>query len=158
MGIEEFKQALGGEIVGRTGDSWWECLECPNGSGTSTAPYLAMAALYRHRRECHSNKKKGNQMPASNTRECFTACVGQKIIGVLFDALPNSRTDIAIGTKTLVFEDGSGLTISSGGSFWMENENEVKKAVKAKWSELQSTVQTLEAVLKLAEGLGLSDD
>lgn len=89
-------------------------------------------------------------MPASNTRDCFSEFIGQKVVGCLFDALPVSRRDIASGTKTLVFEDGRGLTISSKGTFWIESKNEVDSAIRAKKQELAATQKEIAGVLELA--------
>jgi hypothetical protein len=52
----------------------------------------------------------------SNTFECFRDVIGLKVVGVLKDAMPPSRRDLAAGTKTLVFEDGTGLTFAPNGS------------------------------------------
>ena len=68
-------------------------------------------------------------MAASNTKECFRECVGKKVVGVLFDVMPLGRSDLSIGTKTLLFDDGSGLTISSKGTFWSQRPKEVKLAI-----------------------------
>lgn len=93
------------------------------------------------------------KIPTSNTRECFSEFIGQRVIGALFDAFPVSRRDLAGGTKTLVFEDGRGLTIASNGSFWVENPDEVRRAVDSKTRELQKAGNEIEAVLKLAGAL-----
>ncbi len=69
-------------------------------------------------------------MVASNTKDCFRVCVGKSIKGVLFDALPVSRDDLADGTKTLVFEDGTGLTVASNGAFWLESEKDIERAIE----------------------------
>lgn len=87
---------------------------------------------------------------ASNTKDCFRACVGLKCVGVLFDALPNSNRGLAAGTKTLVFEGGWGLTISSNGSFWTESVEEVHRAVERKREELKSVSRDLQDVIDLA--------
>jgi hypothetical protein len=90
-------------------------------------------------------------MPAgSNSRECFTEFIGQRVVGVLFDALPLHHRDIADGTKTLVFEDGRGLTITARGSFWVSTADEVQRAVKRKVRDLKATESEIQAVLDLA--------
>lgn len=89
-------------------------------------------------------------MAASNTKDCFKEVIGKSVIGVLFDALPVGRHDLAQGTKTLVFDDGTGLTISSNGSFWRENAEDVKRAIDIKGQELAATKDCIEAVLALA--------
>jgi hypothetical protein len=86
----------------------------------------------------------------ANTDECFSICIGRRVIGVLFDALPVNRRDIAAGTKTLVFEDGYGLTISSAGSFWTEDKDEIARAIRYKREELSKTSAEIEGVLALA--------
>ena len=90
-------------------------------------------------------------MTASNTKDCFRECVGKKIKGVLFDALPNGgRRDLSNGTKTLVFDDGSGLTISSNGSFWRENVEEVSQAIQRKRADLEDNERDIKDVLTAA--------
>lgn len=89
-------------------------------------------------------------MPAANTRECFSEFMGQKVVGVLFDALPWSRKDIARGTKTLVFEDGRGLTISSKGTYWIESADDVARAIRRRQDDLAQTERELLGTLALA--------
>lgn len=90
-------------------------------------------------------------MAASNTKDCFRECVGKKIKGVLFDALPNgSRRDLSDGTKTLVFNDGTGLTISASGTFWRENAEEVSRAIQRKRTELEDNGRDIKDVLTAA--------
>lgn len=91
--------------------------------------------------------------PASNTRECFSEFIGQRVIGVLFNALPLGRKDIASGGKTLVFEDGRGLTIAANGTFWVESAADVKRAVQWRQDELNTTRREIADVLKLAGAL-----
>lgn len=92
--------------------------------------------------------------PTGNTRECFTEFIGQRVLGVLFDAFPLHRRDIAEGTKTIVFEDGRGLTITSRGSFWVVTADEVSRAVQRKARDLKATEAEIQAVLDLAGALG----
>lgn len=89
-------------------------------------------------------------MPASNTKDCFREFVGKKVKGVLFDALPVSDRSLANGNKTLIFEDGRGLTISNNGSFWIENEKEIGRAIELKKDELESNRKDIEDVLVAA--------
>lgn len=91
-------------------------------------------------------------MVASNTKDCFRACVGKRVKGVLFDALPASRSDLSAGTKTLIFEDGSGLTIASNGSFWPENVEDIRRAVARKRDELEAVKGEISEVLAVADG------
>ena len=89
-------------------------------------------------------------MPASNTRECFSEFVGQEVIGVLFDACPPNRRDLASGTKTLVFTDGRGLTIASSGSYWIESMSDVARAIRYQKDKLDRTQADIAGVLALA--------
>jgi hypothetical protein len=91
-----------------------------------------------------------NDMAASNTHDCFREFVGQKVIGLLFSALPWNRRDLAAGTKTLIFEDGRGLTIASNGSYWIESVEDVDTAVKYRQKELLATQRELAEVIELA--------
>ena len=94
--------------------------------------------------------KKKTYTATSNTHECFSICVGRKVVGVLFDALPLSRRDLATGNKTLVFEDGYGLTISSSGSDWTETRDDVAAAIRRKRDDLGRNQREIEQVLSLA--------
>jgi hypothetical protein len=85
----------------------------------------------------------------SNTPACFEEFIGQKVIGCLFDALP-VRGREAAGSKTLIFEDGRGLTISSTGSYWIERVEDVRSAVTAAQRRLARTKRQIEGVLDLA--------
>ena len=87
----------------------------------------------------------------SNTDECFSICVGRRVVGVLFGALPLSNAAIARGTRTLVFEDGYGLTISNKGTYWTETKDDVARAIARKRDELGRTQRELEQVLQLAD-------
>ena len=89
-------------------------------------------------------------MTASNTKECFRECVGKTVKGVLFCALPINDRDIASRTKTLVFDDGTGLTFSDNGSFWPEHASDVRRAVERKRDELNATKGEIAGVLALA--------
>lgn len=92
-------------------------------------------------------------MVASNTKDCFRECVGKKVVGVLFGALPVGDADIDSRTKTLVLDDGRGLTISSNGSFWIDSADDVRRAVKKKRDELNATEGEIAEVLALAGSL-----
>jgi hypothetical protein len=91
-------------------------------------------------------------MVASNTKDCFRECVGKRVKGVLFDALPVDRGCLAAGTKTLIFEDGSGLTITSDGSFWLEDRKEIQRAVDYRRMELEKTKAEIAEVIAAADG------
>lgn len=89
-------------------------------------------------------------MPAANTKECFSEFIGQKVVGVLFDAVPVSRMDLAIGNKTLIFEDGRGLTISSKGTYWIETAEDIAAAARKTARHLRDVEKHLAGVLDLA--------
>lgn len=91
---------------------------------------------------------------ASNTFDCFRECVGKRVVGVMRDAMPPSRRDLAAGTKTLVFDDGSGLTITSHGTFWLEVAADIQRAVDQRRDELKRTQADIQDVLLLAGSPG----
>ena len=92
-------------------------------------------------------------MPASNTRDCFREFVGQRLVGLLFDALPVYRDDLARGTKTMLFEDGRGLTFGDNGSYWIDSAADVKRAVDRRLGELRRTEADIREVLAAAEAV-----
>lgn len=95
---------------------------------------------------------RGRRMsPAANTRDCFSEFIGQRVVGVLFDALPAHRHDIARGTKTLIFEDGRGLTMSSTGAYWIERAEDVRASIFATERRLAATKREIDGVLELAK-------
>lgn len=89
-------------------------------------------------------------MTASNTKECFRECVGMRIKGVLFDALPLRRPDLSAGSRTLVFEDGSGLTIAANGSFWREPAREIDRAIDEMRAKLEANKALIQDTLTAA--------
>ena len=89
-------------------------------------------------------------MTTSNTKECFRECIGKTIAGVLFDALPLTRTDLSSGNKTIVFTDGTGLTISATGNYWPESKGEIEEAVRRLQLRLRDTEREIKSVLDLA--------
>lgn len=89
-------------------------------------------------------------MPASNTKEAIRELVGRRIIGVMFDALPLNDRKLQAGNKTLIFEDGTGFTFNTTGSFWLETSNDIGRAVAVVRSQLEATQQELAGVLELA--------
>lgn len=89
-------------------------------------------------------------MTASNTKDCFREFVGKRVKGVLFDAFPMGRRDLNAGSKTLVFEDGRGLTIAQNGSFWIESAEDVKRAVSAVLEKAKATRKEIKGLLALA--------
>lgn len=91
-------------------------------------------------------------MTTSNTKDCFREFLGKTVKGVLFNALPWNRTDLAKGTKTLIFDDGRGLTIASNGSFWVDDAEEVRRAINERTIELRKTQEEISEVLSAAGG------
>lgn len=87
----------------------------------------------------------------ANVRDCFTGCVGRTVVGVLFDALPVNRPELASGSKTLVFDDGMGLTVR-GTAFWVDSAADVQRAIGHRAAELERATAELQAVLALASG------
>lgn len=96
--------------------------------------------------------------PPANTPACFSEFIGQRVVGVLFNALPANRRDLASGTKTLVFEDGRGLTVASNGSYWIDSAAQVRRAVAVAERDLRATEASLAGVLALAQGFRLGLD
>lgn len=94
--------------------------------------------------------KKHDHQCASNCRECFQTFLGHKIIGLLFNALPLGRGDIARGTTTIIFDCGYGLTLSSHGTYWVESPDDIKSATDSKKIELSQVQKEIESVLALA--------
>ena len=89
-------------------------------------------------------------MSAANTRDCVRDLIGKKIVGVLFDALPVSHRDLQTGTKTLVFDDGTGFTFNSRGAFWKETAKDITRAVELKKQELHAIETDIKDVLTVA--------
>ena len=87
---------------------------------------------------------------ASNTKDCFREFVGKKLIGLLFDTAPLGHADLAGDTKTMIFDDGRGLTIANNGSFWIESAEEVGRAVGLRKTELQLIANELAEVISLS--------
>lgn len=92
-------------------------------------------------------------MPASNTLDCFREFIGKKVIGLLHGALPVGRADLAAGTKTLVFEDGRGLTIASNGSYWIESAEDIARATDQMRRRLAALQKDTSELVKLAGAL-----
>ncbi len=82
----------------------------------------------------------------SNTRGCFSGCIGRKIIGVLF----NIHRSLESGTKTFVFDDGTGFTVSDNGSFWREHADDIRHAIIPLQQRLKETSEEIKSVLQLA--------
>lgn len=86
---------------------------------------------------------------ASNTRECFRSFLGHKVVGLLFNANALGA-GIELGTTTIIFECGYGLTVSSRGSYWVDSPEAIKRAVDSKQRDLRNTEAELREVLQLA--------
>ena len=89
---------------------------------------------------------------ASNTKECVRACIGKRIVAVLIDAVPAHMPDLSRGVRTFVFDDGTGFSFSSKGSYWLDGVGSIRLAVKAKRAALEELSAALEETLR-ADGL-----
>ena len=87
---------------------------------------------------------------AANTKDCFRALVGERIVGVMFDALPLGNKGAANGAKTLVLEDGRGLTITGTGTYWLDSAEDVARAVERARRDLVHAHRELAALVDLA--------
>ena len=92
-------------------------------------------------------------VPASNTKDCFREFIGHTVKGVLFDALPVGRYDLQGGNKTLVFDDGRGLTFANNGSYWIDSADEVKRAITIVKGMLEAAQLDAKDILALAGDL-----
>jgi hypothetical protein len=63
----------------------------------------------------------------ANSRECILELRGRNVVGVLQSGLPLNRPDLSLGTTTIIFDDGSGLSFT--GAFWTESKNDVEAAL-----------------------------
>ncbi len=88
---------------------------------------------------------------ASNTKECIREVIGKTVKAVLFDTMPVGRADLSRGTKTLVFDDGTGLTFASNGSFWSEVADDVRRGLRERRTDLERCKKDLEDAL-IADG------
>jgi hypothetical protein len=89
-------------------------------------------------------------MAASNTKDCFRECVGKRIKGVVFNSSPINSRELSKGTKTLIFDDNTGLTITANGSFWNESVVDVESIIKNKKDELKKLETEICEVLSIA--------
>ena len=88
-------------------------------------------------------------MPATKN-ECFTDCIGKKVIGVLFGV--NGPP----GRSTIVFDDGSGLTFDRvTGSVWLELPPHIKATIQRRLEALIATQGEIATVLGVAQTLGI---
>lgn len=86
-------------------------------------------------------------MVTSNTRDCFREFVGQRIIGLMFDAMPMSRADLRQGNVHLIFEDGRALTLNRSGSYWIDSAEDVIRALQKNKDRLEQLQrETAEAI------------
>lgn len=86
----------------------------------------------------------------ANITEVFRSFIGCTVKGCLFNAFPLNRHDLSAGSKTLIFDCGWGLTISSSGAYWAERPEEVKRAVERTKESLQKTQEEIRQVLQVA--------
>lgn len=89
-------------------------------------------------------------MTASNTRECFREFIGQSLKGMIFNVLPLRRCDLSKGTKTMIFEDGRGLTIAGNGSYWIDSKADVDAAIEELLFEFKRNQADLAGILAIA--------
>lgn len=89
-------------------------------------------------------------MTTANTKDCLRECVGRTVRGVLFDAFPPGRPDLASGTKALILDDGRAIVFADNGAFWMETRADVERAVARAREALQLVQADLADVLTAA--------
>jgi|ERR1051325_864971 hypothetical protein len=94
--------------------------------------------------------RKHDHSSGSNNSECFRTFIGCTVKGLLKNALPIGRPDLAAGCKTLVFECGWGLTIASNGSYWTESPEEIQRAIAIQKVRLAKTNHEIKHILELA--------
>lgn len=82
-------------------------------------------------------------MVAANTRECFTACVGKRVTSAFFESAPETRYARAWETKTLVFDDGSGLTVA-GGMTYLVPPDDMRRFLTRCESDLAKHIDALD--------------
>jgi hypothetical protein len=96
-------------------------------------------------------------MIASNTRDVFRAAMGETIAGMLFYALPAGSPELQVGNVTLVFASGWGITISSGGAYWVESPDQITRAVDIQRRQLDDAEREIRDLLALAGALDRLD-
>lgn len=89
-------------------------------------------------------------MPASNTSDCFRASIGKKVVGFYERGEYSGVLECTLTKRTLVFDDGTGLTFCSNGAYWLESAEEVRRAIAVVKGELDRTERGLRDVLALA--------
>jgi hypothetical protein len=87
---------------------------------------------------------------ASNSAECLRELSGRTIVGILQDAMPPHRPDLAQGTKTLVLDDGTGFTFTRNGAFWRETSDNIDRAIRREKQRLADAIGETAELLKLA--------
>lgn len=97
-------------------------------------------------------------MPASNTRDCFREFVGQRVIGLMFDAMPMSRADLKAGNAHLIFEDGRALTFSSNGSYWIDSAEDVILALEDNKRRLEQLQRETSEVIAASGLVGVASN
>lgn len=81
----------------------------------------------------------------SNTSGCFQTFVGERLIGVVEDLIESHEPDISC--RTLIFESGRGLTITSNGTYWLESRNTVRAAADARLAFLAEAKAKTESAM-----------
>jgi len=92
-------------------------------------------------------------MCPSNSRECWESTISKRIVGVLMGALPINDAGIAGRCKSLIFDDGTALTVCNNGSFWTERAEDVKRAIERKHKELAAIDVEMHSTLAAAGAL-----
>lgn len=88
--------------------------------------------------------------PASNTFECFLTFRGQKMLGVLGNVWPLQSQSEGGENTTMVFEDGRGLTISSGGAHWVSSQQDVARAIQSLRSDLKKAQENIDMMKSMS--------
>ena len=83
---------------------------------------------------------------AANTAACFTTFLGQRLLGVL-EVPIHSR---ASAHKTLVFEDGRGLSLGAN-AFWVDPPSVVREEIAAQLAQVEKTTHDLAGLRPLVE-------
>ncbi len=78
--------------------------------------------------------------PASNTDDCFRECIGHQVKGILIEA----------ESRTLVLDDGRGLTISHNGSYWIASAADLTHAIAKRRQHLRHVEREIQDVIALA--------
>lgn len=80
-----------------------------------------------------------------NTKDVFRAFVGQKLIGVMFNAMKTGGN--AVDHATLIFENGEGITLTRNGNYWVNTSGEIDAAAAAKKAEVDAAKKDIDDVI-----------